>query len=75
MKSIRFPKWLRKLLLRRMLVAFLIIVQAAFIIYLVVSRSVLSEYLSRTLTTISILVVLYIVSKRDKGSYKTLLGF
>lgn len=75
MKSIRFPKWLRKLLLRRMLVAFLIIVQAAFIIYLVVSRSVLSEYLSRTLTTISILVVLYIVSKRDKGSYKTLWVF
>ena len=75
MKTMRFPKWLRKLLRRRMLVAFLIIAQAAFFIYLVVSRSVLSQRLSRALTIISILVVLYIVSKRDKGSYKTLWVF
>lgn len=75
MKPIRFPKWLRKLLRRRMLVAFLIIAQAAFFIYLVVSGSMLSQRLSRLLTITSILVVLYIVSKRDKGSYKTLWVF
>ena len=75
MKPIHFPKWLRKLFRRRMLVAFLIIVQAAFFIYLVVSGSMVSQRLSRILTITSILVVLYVVSKRDKGSYKTLWVF
>ena len=75
MKPRRFPKWLRKLFRRRMLIAFLIIVQAAFIIYLVASRSMVSQRLSRLLQIISVLVVLYIVSKRDKGAYKTLWVF
>lgn len=69
MKPKRFPKWLRKLFRRRMLIAFLIIVQAAFFIYLVASGSMLSQRLSKLLTIISVLVVLYIVSKRDKGAY------
>ena len=75
MKPRRFPKWLRKLFRRRMLIAFLIVIQAAFIIYLVTSRSMVSQRLSRLLTIISVLVVLYIVSKRDKGAYKTLWVF
>ena len=75
MKPRRFPKWLRKLFRRRMLIAFLIVIQAAFIIYLVASRSMVSQRLSRLLTIISVLVVLYIVSKRDKGAYKTLWVF
>ena len=75
MKPRRFPKWLRKLFRRRMLIAFLIVLQAVFIIYLVASRSMLSQRLSRLLQIISILVVLYIVSKRDKGAYKTLWVF
>ena len=58
-----------------MLIAFLIIVQAAFFIYLVASGSMLSQRLSKLLTIISVLVVLYIVSKRDKGAYKTLWVF
>jgi len=58
-----------------MLIAFLIILQAVFIIYLVASRSMLSQRLSRLLQIISILAVLYIVSKRDKGAYKTLWVF
>ena len=58
-----------------MLIAFLIVMQAAFIIYLVASRSMVSRRLSRLLTIISVLVVLYIVSKRDKGAYKTLWVF
>ena len=75
MKPRRFPKWLRKLFRRRMLIAFLIVIQAAFFIYLVASRSMVSQRLSRLLTIISVLVVLYIVSKRDKGAYKTLWVF
>ncbi|MBQ3615226.1 MAG: PLDc_N domain-containing protein, partial [Anaerotignum sp.] len=58
-----------------MLIAFLIIAQAAFIICLVASGSMVSRRFSRLLQIISILVVLYIVSKRDKGAYKTLWVF
>lgn len=58
-----------------MLIAFLIVMQAAFILYLVASRSMVSQRLSRLLQIISVLVVLYIVSKRDKGAYKTLWVF
>ena len=75
MKPRRFPKWLRKLFRRRMLIAFLIVIQAAFFIYLVASRSMVSQRLSRLLQIISVLAVLYIVSKRDKGAYKTLWVF
>lgn len=75
LKQKRFPRWLRKLFRRRMLIAFLIIAQAAFIICLVASGSMVSRRLSRLLQIISILVVLYIVSKRDKGAYKTLWVF
>lgn len=75
MKPKRFLNWLRRLFRRRMLIAVLIIAQAAFIIYLVASGSMLSRHISRLLTIISILVVLYIVSKRDKGAYKTLWVF
>ena len=75
MKSLRFPKWLRRLFRRRMLIAILIIAQAAFFINLIASRSMVSVRLSRILTITSVLVVLYIVSKRDKGAYKTLWVF
>ena len=75
MKPIHFPRWLRKLFRRRMLVALLIIAQAAFFIWLVASGSMVSQRLSHILTITSILVVLYIVSKRDKGAYKTLWVF
>ena len=75
MKQKRFPKWLWKLFRRRMLIAVLIIAQAAFFIYLVASGSMVSQQLSRILTVVSVLVVLYIVSKRDKGAYKTLWVF
>ena len=68
-------KWFRKLFRRRMLIALLIVVQAAFFVYLVASTSVLSQRLSRGLTIVSVLVVVYIVSKRDKGAYKTLWVF
>ena len=75
MKNLHFPRWLRKLLRQRLLIGLLIIAQAAFFIYLVISSSMVSQRLSRALTVTSILVVLYIVSKRDKGAYKTLWVF
>ena len=75
MKQKRFPRWLRKLLRRRFLITFLIIAQAASFVYLITSGSMLSQRLSRLLTITSILVVLHVVSKRDKGAYKTMWVF
>lgn len=43
MKQKRFPGWLWKLLRRRFLIAFLIIVQATFFVYLIASGSMLSQ--------------------------------
>ena len=75
MKNLRTPRWLRKLLRRRFLVAALIIAQASFFVYIIISGSMVSQRLSQILTITSILAVLYIVSKRDKGAYKTLWVF
>lgn len=68
-------KWFRSLFRRRMLIALLIVLQAAFFIYIVTSGSMVSRLLGRALTLLSILAVLSIVSKRDKGAYKTLWVF
>lgn len=68
-------KWFRKLFRRRMLIALLIILQAAFLLYAVISGSKISRNIGRIFTLISVFVVLYIVSKRDKGAYKTLWVF
>ena len=68
-------KWFRALFRRRMLIAFAIVLQAAFLVYAIASGSVLSRGLGRLLTLLSIMAVLSIVSKRDKGAYKTLWVF
>ena len=68
-------KWFRALFRRRMLIAFIIVLQAAFLVYAIASGSMVSRNLGRLLTLLSILAVLSIVSKRDKGAYKTLWVF
>lgn len=68
-------KWFRRVFQRRALICVLIILQAAFMIWLVASGSKFSARLGRVLTMLSVLAVLYIVSHRNKGSYKTLWVF
>ena len=68
-------KWFRSLFRRRILISLMIVVQAAFLVYAVVSGSMISRNIGRLLTLLSILAVLSIVSTRDKGSYKTLWVF
>lgn len=68
-------KWFRALFRRRMLVAFAIVLQAAFLVYAIASGSMVFRNLGRLLTLLSILAVLSIVSKRSKGAYKTLWVF
>lgn len=64
-------RWLRALFRRRILTILLLLLQVWFIGNLVIGGSQLSQRLSRLLTTVSIIAVLYIVSKKDKGAYKT----
>ncbi len=63
-------KWFRALFRQRMLVAFLIIVQFIFMIYLLISSSATSDVISGVLKFVSIVVSLYIFSRKDKGAYK-----
>lgn len=64
-------RWFRILFRRRAIVILLLIFQAAFLIHLVCSGSQSSQFISRGLTVLSFLTSLYIVSKKDKGAYKT----
>ena len=64
-------KWLRILFRRRMITILLLLIQAWFLISLVIGGSQLSRRFSHLLTVISISAVLYIVSRKDKGAYKT----
>lgn len=64
-------RWLRILFRRRVLTILLLVLQVWFLANLVLEGSQLSQRFSRLLTIISIVAVLYIISRRDKGSYKT----
>lgn len=68
-------KWFRSLFRRRILICLLIVLQAAFLIWLIGSGSQVSLVLNILLRLMSLLVVLAVVSKRDKGAYKTLWVF
>ena len=63
-------KWLRKLLRRRFFIILLLVMQLAVMIYTVASSSIASAVISRILTFISLIVCIYIVSRKDKGAYK-----
>ena len=63
-------KWFRELFRRRMLVAFLILLQMGCMLYLIISGSRASQAVNWVLVAISLVVSLQIVSTRDKGAYK-----
>ena len=64
-------RWFRSLFRRRVLVILLLLIQMAFWAYVIVGGSHISKLLSTGLNLLSLLAVLYIVSKKDKGAYKT----
>lgn len=64
-------RWLRALFRRRMLTILLLVLQILFLINLVIGSSQISRHISHLLTIVSIAAVLYIVSRKDKGAYKT----
>lgn len=63
-------KWFRSLLRRRFTVALSLVLQLAFIVYALLSRSLTSRVLSASLTLLSLGACLYIISKKDKGAFK-----
>ena len=65
-------KWFRSLFRRRILIALMLVLQMGFLVYVLVSGSRLSQGIHAALTLLSILAVLFIVSKKDKGAYKVL---
>lgn len=68
-------RWFRALFRRRLIVSVLIILQAVFLVWLLVSGSAVSQGFNIALNVLSLLAVLYIVSKGDTGSFKTLWTF
>ena len=63
-------RWISGLSRRRIYVMLLLLLQIIFIIYVAVSGSKHSIIINNILITISVVVSLHIVAKRDKGAYK-----
>ena len=62
--------WFRALIRRRFVVALSLVLQLAFIVYALASRSLTSKVLSTALSLLSLSTCLYIISKKDKGAFK-----
>ena len=63
-------KWTRYLFTRRMIIAYIILIQLGFFFYLIISGSKSSVLLSKLLGLISALVAIHIITKREKDAYK-----
>lgn len=63
--------WFKRVLLRRVLIIVSLVLQAATIVDFLLDFSKYSKWMSVTLNVASFLVVLYIVSRKDKGAFKT----
>ena len=63
-------KWVRSLFRRRVTIIILLLVQISLFLYFLMSSSKTSSVISVVLSAVSFFVVLYIISKKDKGAYK-----
>ena len=64
-------RWFRALFRRRALVIALLLIQLAFVGMLIFTGSQAFQWINAVLRIVSFLAALYIVSKKDKGAYKT----
>ena len=69
-KKIKNKKWLTGLIFQRFVVILLILLQLAILIFLISSVSRKYTWVSITLTVVSLLIVLSIIPKNEKGAYK-----
>ena len=65
-------KWFRQILRRRLLVIFLLVVQAFVLIGLISNASQLARWIVRAIRLLSILAGLRVISSKDKPTYKLL---
>jgi cardiolipin synthase len=63
-------KWIRIVFRRRLFIIAILLIQIAVIIYLIASTSMKTRYAVWTLNTISVVVCIYIVNKKEKSAYK-----
>ena len=63
-------KWFRALFRRRLAVITLLIVQMLFLGWLIISTSHIADWIPYALTLVSIVVVIYIVSRDENTAYK-----
>lgn len=63
-------RWLRRLFLRRVLVALMILLQLGFIVYTLSVDTFYARAFSAMLRTASVFVVLYIISRKTKPAYR-----
>lgn len=68
-------KWLKKLFRRRMFVILLIALQLAVILYLVISGTKTSIYVSWSLNALSLLAALHAINRKDNAAYKLIWVF
>lgn len=66
----RKHKWIRKAMARRILVAVLLVVQLALLLFFIQSSLAVSKWISFLLSTISICVGIYVISERGKPGFK-----
>ena len=71
----RLPRWIRRFLRQRVLVALLILAQFALIGYTIFSNSMVSDIVMNTANLVSLLVVLHVVISKNKPAYKISLTF
>lgn len=64
--------WFRALLLRRVQVLFLLILQLCFLFFIFQNESFIAQVLRSVVHIISGFLVLYIISKKDKGANKVI---
>ncbi len=68
-------KWFRKLLRHRVYGILILLIQIAFLVFTLISTSKISKLLRIILNFISLLVVLHVVSKKEKGGFKLMWVF
>ena len=64
-------RWFRALFRQRFLIILLLALQLALIIFVLISSSLTSTIISRSLSLISLLVSIYVLTRRDTGAYKS----
>lgn len=70
MKRKMKPKWMKALFKRRMIICFCLLLQVAFMVFLLVSGQMYSDIISFVFSAIGVFAALYVLTKKDKPAFK-----